>query len=157
MTPEMQIFVQKELVEKDFKNIATFLPIGFNNVYATIQNGNYAIELSSIKKTFLGKTNSYPVEFSGKYVLDRHTFYKLAFQVTLPDGQGGYEFDGARIEILPSRILLTSLEETITDLGRYIDTIKKEYQGQQSIVINCSRKTVSLDNKQYTPDFSITQ
>lgn len=157
MTPEMQIFVQKELVEKDFKNIATFLPIGFNNIYATIQNGNYAIELSSLKRIFIGKTNSYSVEFSGKYVLERHTFYRLTFQVPMPDGQGGYEFDGKNIEILPTRILLTSLEDTTKDLGRYIDVIKKEYQGQQSIVIDFSKQKVLLDSKEYTPDFSITQ
>lgn len=157
MTPEMQIFVQRELIEKDFKNIATFFRIGFNNVYATIQNGNYAIELSSLEKAFLGKTNSYLVELSGKYVLDRHMFYRLVFRVALPDGQEGYEFGGVHIEILPARILLTSLEDTIKNLGRYIDTIKKEYQGQQSIIIDFSRKIVSLDNKEYAPDFSITQ
>ncbi|EKD30440.1 MAG: hypothetical protein ACD_78C00060G0001, partial [uncultured bacterium (gcode 4)] len=157
MTPEMQIFIQNELVEKDFKNIVAFLPISFNNIYATIQNGNYAIDLSAIKKTFQGKDNAYPVELSGKYVFDRHAFYKLNFQLHEPDWQDGYDLGGTRVEILPPRILLMSLEDTIKDLGRYIDTIKKEYQGQQSIIIDCSRKIVSLDNKEYTPDFSITQ
>ncbi len=85
MTPEMQIFIQNELVEKDFKNIVAFLPISFNNIYATIQNGNYAIDLSAIKKTFQGKDNAYPVELSGKYVFDRHAFYKLNFQLHEPD------------------------------------------------------------------------
>lgn len=158
MTPEMQIFVQKELIEKDFKNIENFLPINFNNIFATIQNGNYAINLSVIKKTFQGKIDSHSVEITGKYVFDRHMFYKLSFQVYEPNWQNGeYDFRGTQIEILPPRILLMSLEETIKDLGRYIDTIKKEYQGQRSIVVDLSRRKVLLDSKEYNPDFSITQ
>ena len=37
MDSEVQIFVQDELINKDFKNIARTIPIGFSNIYATIQ------------------------------------------------------------------------------------------------------------------------
>ncbi len=35
-TPEIRLFIQKELLDKDFKNIADFLPIGFSNINASI-------------------------------------------------------------------------------------------------------------------------
>lgn len=45
-TPEIQLFIQKELLEKDFKNIAGFLPIAFKNITASIDgSGEYVIEL----------------------------------------------------------------------------------------------------------------
>jgi len=46
MDKEMQLFIQRELVDKDFKNISDFLIIGFSNIYATIKNGAYSIDLT---------------------------------------------------------------------------------------------------------------
>lgn len=79
-TPEIQLFIQKELLDKDFKNIENFLPIKFKNINASIKDGNYIIELSGIEKTFMGNTN-YSLELSGKYIFNRHSFSRLTFKV----------------------------------------------------------------------------
>ena len=52
MEKDMQVWVQKELLDKDFANIKDVFPIGFPNIYATIKEGGYAIDLSAINKTF---------------------------------------------------------------------------------------------------------
>jgi len=49
MTPEMQVFVQQNLIEGDFKRISSLFPIGFKNVYAEISSGKYQITLSNIE------------------------------------------------------------------------------------------------------------
>lgn len=146
MPPEMQLFVQKELVDKDFKNIADFLPIGFSNIFARIENGNYVIDLAHIAKSFPGNSDAYGLEFQSKYVFDRHAFFHLAFRVKKQDVPG-YQFNGVLISIVPSRILLTSLQDTIKDLGEYIDLIRKNYQNEQTIEVDFSLKRITLDGK----------
>lgn len=76
-TPEIQLFVQKELIDKDFKNIVDFLPIGFKSITATINSGSYIIELNDINKSFMGEMNNYSVELQGKYLFNRHSFSRL--------------------------------------------------------------------------------
>lgn len=80
-TPEMQLFIQQELLDKDFKNIVDFLPIHFSNVYAYIQDGARIVELSKINKGFTGNEKNYSVELSGNYVITRHLFSRLSFTV----------------------------------------------------------------------------
>ncbi len=36
--PEIQIFIQDKLLDNDFKNIVDFLPIGFQNIEASISS-----------------------------------------------------------------------------------------------------------------------
>lgn len=153
MTTEMQLFIQKELLEKDFKNIADTLSIGLANVYVAIKNESYAIDLSGIKKTVKGRDTAYPIEFESKYVFDRHVFYQLSFRVRSID-TNEYEFGGNTIQISPSRISLTSLEDTFKFMGTYIDAIKKSYQGERSIQIDLAQKKILLDGKEFIPDFT---
>lgn len=80
-TPEIQLFIQKELLDKDFKNIETFLAIRFKNIDASIGSGSYIIELHSIGKTFAGNNSSFSVELSGKYIFNRHSFSRLTLKV----------------------------------------------------------------------------
>ena len=86
MTPEMQLFIKQELLDKDFKNIIDFLPIRFSNVYAYIQDGARIVELSKINKGFSGIEKSHTVELSGNYVITRHLFSRLTFLVKGEDG-----------------------------------------------------------------------
>lgn len=48
MTSEMQVFVEQELIQKDFRNIADFAPIGIANVFAETKDGMYDVKLSDI-------------------------------------------------------------------------------------------------------------
>ncbi|EKD29234.1 MAG: hypothetical protein ACD_78C00467G0001 [uncultured bacterium (gcode 4)] len=150
-TPEIQLFIQKELLDKDFKNIESFLPIKFKNISASIKDGNYIIELNDIDKTFVWNNNSYSLELSGKYIFNRHSFSRLTFQVKKDAEIWWYEFNNIPIEILPARMSLLSLPESLKNLGYYIDTIQSSYRNQQSIIIDVTGRKVLLDNIPFAP------
>lgn len=152
-TPEIALFIQKELLEKDFKNIKDFLPIEFKSINASIQGGERLIELSGIRKTFAGDNSSYSTELGGKYIFNRHSFSRLTLQIKREEEGAGYEFNGTPIEILPARISVLSLPDTMKDLGHYIDTIKASYTNQQSIVVDLAGKKVLLDGTPLVPKF----
>lgn len=151
-SPEILLFIQKELLDKDFKNIRDFLPIEFKNITASINEGNYLIELNNMNKVFVGDSSSYPVEFSSKYLFNRHSFSRITFKVKTEAGDG-YEFRETPVEILPARISVLSLPDTLKDLGSYIDTIKASYTSQQSIVIDFVGKKVLLDKVPFVVKF----
>ena len=93
MSPDMQLTVQHELIEKDFHNLATFMPIAIKNIYAKIENGVYDIDLFGIQFAVRAKESSYLLEFHSKYAFssDEHTFKNMAFKV-LKDDTNGYLF-----------------------------------------------------------------
>ena len=153
-TPEIQLFIQKELLDKDFKNIESFLPIGFKNINASIKDGERIINLTNVNKTFAGN-NSFATELSGKYIFNRHSFSRLLFKVKKDVGIPWYEFNEISIEILPARISLLSLPDNLKDLGYYIEKIKSSYTNQKSIVIDLTGKKVILDQVPFTPIFPI--
>lgn len=152
-TPEIQLFIQHELLDKDFKNIVDFLPILFKNINAYNKDGERIIELSNIEKNFTGNGNNYFVEFNGKYLLDHHLFSQLTMKVRT-DGWDVWQFNfnGTSIELLPPRITLNGLPNILKDLGYYIDVIKKSYKNQQSIIIDLTGKKVLLDNVPFSPN-----
>lgn len=80
-TPEIQLFIQKELLDKDFKNIESFLPIKFKNITASISEGNYMIDLNDIDAAFAGESGTYSVKLSSKYIFNRHSFSRLLLKV----------------------------------------------------------------------------
>lgn len=154
-TPEIQLFIQKELLDKDFKNIESFLPIKFKNIDASISEWVYVIKLSDINKAFMGENNNYPLELSGKYIFNRHSFSRLTFKVKRDGEVWQYEFGGTPVEILPARISLLSLPEILKNLGYYIDSIGSSYSNQQSIIIDLTGGKVLLDGIPFIPKFPI--
>lgn len=154
MTPEMQLFIQHELLEKDFKNIADFLPIVFSNAYAYIKDGAKIVELSKINKVFSWEEKNYPIELSGNYIITRHLFSRMTFLVKREEGEW-YEFNTTPIQIFPARIGFLDVPLLLKDIWFYIDTIKNNYTNQQSIIIDLTGKKVLLDNVEFIPIFPI--
>ena len=151
--PEIQLFIQRELLDKDFKNIVSFLPIGFKNIHVSIREWNYIIELTDIEKSFAGESNNYLVELSSKYIFNKHNFSRVEVKVEKERDIWWYEFDETSIQILPARIWLLSLPESLKDLGFYIDTIKSAYTHQKDIIIDLTGKRVLLDTIPFIPKF----
>lgn len=79
LSPEMQIFVQRELIEKDFSITSKFFPISIKNIHAAIVDGNYEISLFGIHTTVMSPTRIYGLDFESKYIFtsDTHAFYEL--------------------------------------------------------------------------------
>ncbi len=154
VTPEIQLFIQKELLDKDFKNIYNFLPIGFKNIQASIdEQGDYVIALKDISKWFQGQENSYNIELESKYIFKRHTFSRIMLKLKQEEDIGGYDLNETLIEILPARIALLSLPDTLKDLGYYLDALKWSYNNQKSITIDLVGKKILLDALPVIPKF----
>ncbi len=161
MSENIITFIQKNLIEKDFKNFENFLRIPLSNIYVAIENGEYKIDVYSINKAFQGKSNTYQTEIAGKYIFKSHLFSWLNLQVKKEE-QGDkkeikYEFGDAKIAILPNLISIRTIEPLLKDLWFYIDTIKWAYNWQKNITINFEQKLVLIDGIPYTPDFSINK
>ena len=56
MSRETQIFIQHELIEKDFMNLQGFMTIPFKSIYAEISGGGYTISLDDVDADFQGRT-----------------------------------------------------------------------------------------------------
>lgn len=84
LTPQMQIFVQRNLIEKDFSIIAKFLPISIKNVKADIVNKEYDISLSNITAKVVSENRDYKLKISSDYIFqtELHAFENMKLQVS---------------------------------------------------------------------------
>lgn len=80
LSPEMQIFVQRELIEKDFSITSKFFPISIKNIYAAIVDGSYEITLSGIHTTAMSPTRLYGLDFESEYIFtsETHAFHEMS-------------------------------------------------------------------------------
>lgn len=85
---------------------------------------------------------------SGKYLFKRHAFSRLAFKVRKEGDQKSYDFNAIAIEILPARISLLTVPDTLKDLGHYLDVVRSAYANGQSIILDLNGKKVILDSVQ---------
>ncbi len=78
------VFVEQNLIQKDFHNIVSGFPISIANIDAKIAGRTWDISLSGIRKSVSGNGTSYVFEFKGKYLFDRHSFNKMTLKVLDP-------------------------------------------------------------------------
>jgi hypothetical protein len=86
MSKEMLVFVQRELMEKDFKNIRSSISIGIQNVFAKITQGEYDIDIREASATTNTENSANVLRISGKYLFEAHAFYGLKVDVLSDDG-----------------------------------------------------------------------
>lgn len=81
LTPEMQVFVQRQLIEKDFSIVSSFFPISIRNVQAKIVDGDYKISLSQIEAAARTENQFYRLTFSSDYIFQTNVnaFENLQF------------------------------------------------------------------------------
>ena len=147
---EISLFIQNELILKDFKYTEKFLNIWFNNIKAAIENWEYKINIFDIKKQFTIKDSSLNVEINAWYIFKEHSFSDMQLKL-LKDKQvwrkKEYEFNWDTIKIIPEKIFVKNLEEGLKDIGYYLDEIKKNYHPSASnIKIDLNLKKVFIDS-----------
>lgn len=92
MTPEMQLTVQHELIEKDFRNLATFAPIAIRNIFAKIEGGIYDIDIFDVPMSVRGSSTNHRIELSSKYIFTDqvHAFSGINFKIQQENMRDGY-------------------------------------------------------------------
>ena len=150
MTQEMAVFVDRELIGKDFKNIASIFPATLSNIYAEVRDGEYDISINGVHAQIRNGDLANTVEYSGKYLFSQstHAFYRLSIQVI--DDSGGREFGGSSITLSPSRIDLISFEKISREIPRYINTLRNaKYSGNEKATFDLSRQVVIIGANEY--------
>lgn len=150
MTQEMKIFVDRELIQKDFKNVASIFPATLSNIYAEVKDGEYDITINRVPSRISKGELSEAIEFSGKYLFSQsvHAFYRLSLQVN--SDSGGREFGGVTIALTPSRIDLTNFEKLSGELPKYIKVLRdKNYSGNEKATFDLSRQVVIIGANEY--------
>lgn len=144
------VFVEQNLIRKDFRNIVDVFPISIANIDAKIVNGGRDINLSGIRKAVSGEGSSYMLEFSGKYLFDQHSFYRMSFK-TLDPTTLTPQLGGVAIQILPRSIGLADIEKQVDSLYDYMVKVY-EVAGSKTpatIAVNLSSRKLVVDGVEY--------
>jgi hypothetical protein len=151
MSAETKVFIERELMRKDFKYILDSVQIGFNDVYVRIVRGKYDVTIRPIKTAVSGR-QSHPVSFAAKYDFTSHSFTDIEIQVF----EGGVMenrplFGGHFIRVSnPQSIFIKSFKERFSQLGYYIEAIEN-VAGQSGIhgdmTVDFTAKTVTIDGR----------
>ncbi|HRI35904.1 MAG TPA: hypothetical protein PK765_02290 [bacterium] len=151
MSAETQIFIERELMRKDFNYIAETLKIGFNDVYATIVNGKYDITVRPIFLSVMGDQMS-QIQFSAKYDFAAHSFVDVeikAFDKNSLNPQP--KLGGRTIRFAnPSNLFIKSVKERIGELGFYIEaaeSVISQSPADGDIMIDFVNKTVTIGSR----------
>ncbi len=118
------VFVEQNLIQKDFKNVVRGFPISIANIEAKIAGGTWDIDLSGIRKPMSGEGSSFVLEFKGKYLFDQHSFYKITAKA-LDSSSLTPDFGGAEIQIFPRAIPLAEIESRADELYEYVEKLRK--------------------------------
>jgi len=146
----MKVFVDRELIQKDFKNVVSVFPATLSNIYAEVKDGEYDITINRVKSRITSGELSETIEFSGKYLFSQsvHAFYRLSLQVD--NEEGGREFGGVTITVSPSRIDLANFEKLSGELPKYVKVLRdRNYSGNEKATFDLSRQVVIIGTNEY--------
>lgn len=144
------VFVEQNLIQKDFKNVVRAFPISIANIEAKIAGGTWDIDLSGIRKPMSGEGNSFVLEFKGKYLFDQHSFYKMSAKV-LDSSNLTPDFGGAEIQIFPRAISLAEIESRSGELYEYVEQLRKVTGAKNPgfVTVNLATKKLIVDGAEY--------
>lgn len=150
------VFVEQNLIRKDFRNVFSGFPISVANIRAKTAERTWDIDLSGIRKTLSGQGNPYLLEFSGKYLFDQHSFYRMSV-VSLDPSTFSPQLGGTEIQILPRQIPLADIVSQTDSLYAYMEKIMSvaASKNPKSIAINLSSHKLIIDGVEY--DVSTTK
>lgn len=117
MSAETKVFIERELMRKDFKYIVDTLKIGFTDVYARIVNGKYDISVRPIE-TSVGGVRSYRITFAAKYDFTNHAFTDIEIKAYEKQSDNPKPILGGRtIRVAnPSSIFIKSFKERFAEM-----------------------------------------
>ncbi len=151
LTPRMQIFVQRNLIEKDFAIVKDFLPISIKNVKAEIVNQEYEISLSNILTKIKSSNRDYQLIVNSDYIFqtDVNAFENMRLQVSTTEGRKLY--NGAEIAIIPKVINTRDLEEKFNKIGLLLEVLEKHVSSSSTnIQLDLETNSVIIDGISYT-------
>lgn len=85
----MKLFVQNELINKDFTHVQNTIAISLNYVWAEIKDGEYSIFIQNAPTVYRGKTRTYSSKFRSRYIYNQttHAFSNITFTVYINENE----------------------------------------------------------------------
>ncbi|MDQ1343850.1 MAG: hypothetical protein QG650_570 [Patescibacteria group bacterium] len=150
MDTETLIFVEQNLIQKDFRNIVDTFPINIANIDAKITDRTWNINLSGIRKNISGKGPTYALEFSGKYLFDQHAFYRMNVKLLDPTTLQP-QLGGVSIQILPRSIPLKEIDKRTDELYDYVTQLVSLFASKtpSSAIISLTSGKLIVDGVEY--------
>ena len=145
----MQLFIQSNLIEKDFLLVKESLSIPIKSVFASIEKGAYNIRITNVASTISSGDRSYSVSVDSKYIFsqDTHAFQDVSF--TIKNDQGTVLFGGACINLIPSVIDTRNFNALWKELPLYIVRLTQIGGSAASITFDLSTKTLIVDGNTF--------
>ena len=148
MTPEMQVFAQQELIERDFKYVQSILPIGFKNIYAEISGGKYKIQISDVRtqvnSTSADFSEPFFLSFSSDYDYPTHSFTNIV--LTLYPAKEA--LSGQEIQLKQSKISVLSFKNIWNQIDAYLAIVQKQGASGE-VIFDFDKKVVIVGGVSY--------
>lgn len=151
MDPDVQVFLHRELIKKDFTIIPhDAFPIGLQYMSASVVGGEYDIHYNNIPTNLTGR-GTYSTWVSGQYDFPNHAFTNISLQAKM-SGDKDWRFDGKLIHILPESIPVTDFGGVfLKRTGFCIDELMMKYD-PSLVFISCDIELgiLRLNDTQYS-------
>jgi hypothetical protein len=150
LTPQMKLFVQSELIEKDFFLLKDILTIPISRVNAQIEEGEYKIQLRNIESSLLDGSRTFIIQMNSGYLFskDTHAFSNIEF--TVKNEQGIDYFAGSTITLLPQQIPNQEFAKRWTELTPYLVRLTNLVNTKSAISIDLNARILTI-NGENTP------
>jgi hypothetical protein len=141
----MKLFVQSELIEKDFFLLKDILTIPISRVNAQIEGGEYKIQLQNIDATLTDDSSTFKIQINSGYIFskDTHAFSNMEFTVKNEDGID--YFAGSTVTLSPRLIPNQEFAKRWTDLKPFLAKLTSLVNAKSTIDIDLDARTLTIN------------
>jgi hypothetical protein len=147
LTPQMKLFVQSELIEKDFLLLKDTLTIPISRVNVQIEGGEYKIQLRNIESSLIDSGHTFIMQINSGYLFskDIHAFSDIEF--TVKNEQGIDYFAGSSITLLPQQIPNQEFIKRWAELTPYLTRLTNLVNIKSTISIDLDTRTLTINGE----------
>ena len=141
----MKLFVQSELIEKDFSLLKDIFVIPIARVNAQIEGGEYKIQLRNIESSLLVNNRTLVLQMTSGYLFskDIHAFKDI--ELTAKNEQGSDYFGGSIITLLPQQIPTQDFAKRWAELPLYFGRLFNLVTTKSTIVLDLDARTLTIN------------
>jgi hypothetical protein len=147
LTPQMKLFVQSELIEKDFFLLKDVLTVPITRVNAQIEGGEYKIQLRNVTSSVSSNNRSFAIQINSDYLFskDIHAFSNIEF--TVKNEQGIDYFGGSTITLLPRQIPTQEFAKRWAELPSYLARMTNLVNTKSTISIDLDARVLTINGE----------
>jgi hypothetical protein len=145
LTPQMKLFVQSELIEKDFLLVKDTLTIPLSRVDARIENGLYDIRLRGIESTIPDRDRTFVLKIDSEYLFSKEIHAFKGIEFTVKNEQGTVILGWSTIQILPLQIPTQEFARRWGELAPYLVKISSQITTKSNVILDLDARTITIN------------